>query len=86
MSKTIFENERREEARLRRPAQFGVYGVMEWHALIPAGRSTLRVPFRGGSMSGFGVTPATYSTTNAAVIRLIEESHWFRRGKIRRLS
>lgn len=55
---------------------------MEWNALIPVGRSTLRVRFSGGSATGYGVSPATFATDNRAVQRVIEESSFFRNGKI----
>lgn len=62
---------------------YGVYGMMEWVALIPAGRRVLRVHFTGGSMTGFGVAPATYTTDNAVVQRLIEQSGHYASGRIR---
>lgn len=65
---------------------YGVSGMMEWNALIPAGRCTVRVHFTGGTVTGYGVTPATFTTDNPAVIHLIEHSHWFRKGKIKLIS
>lgn len=67
-------------------ATYGVSGMMEWIALIPAGQNIVRVRFSGGSLSGYGVTPATFTTANPVVMRLIEESGYFRRGKIRLLN
>ncbi|MDE6296546.1 MAG: hypothetical protein K2L89_01755, partial [Muribaculaceae bacterium] len=32
---------------------------------------------------GYGMTPATFTTTNPVVMRMIEESSYFRNGKIR---
>ncbi len=61
---------------------YGVNGMMEWNALIPAGRTTLRVHFKGGTVTGYGVSPATFTTDNPAVIHIIEHSHWFRSRKI----
>ena len=61
---------------------YGVSGMMEWNALIPAGRTTVRVHFTGGTVTGYGVSPATFTTDNPAVIHLIEHSHWFRNRKI----
>lgn len=71
---------------LETPAKFGVYGVMEWVAVIPAGRSLVRVSFTGGSMSGFGQTPATFTTHNRAVAAIIRKSNWFATGRIVALS
>lgn len=61
---------------------YGVSGMMEWHALIPAGRATVRVPFTGGTVTGYGVSPATFSTENKDVMRLIEDSHYYKSGRI----
>lgn len=62
---------------------YGVEGMVEWNALIPAGGSTVRVHFEGGTVTGYGVTPATFATESPAVARLIEDSHWFKSGRIR---
>ena len=59
---------------------------MEWVAVIPAGRSLVRVSFTGGSMSGFGQTPATFTTRNRAVAAIIRKSNWFATGRIVALS
>lgn len=64
---------------------YGVYGIMEWQALIHTGRSSVRIPFTGGMLSAYGVVPATFSTANPALQRLIEQSAYFRRGKIVRV-
>lgn len=64
-------------------ATYGVSGMMEWVALIPAGHNIVRVRFSGGSLSGYGMTPATFTTINPVVMRMIEESSYFRSGKIR---
>lgn len=66
-------------------ATYGVYGIMEWQALIPAGRCTVRVHFTGGMMSGYGVTPATFSTANKALRQIIEQSDYYRNSKIVRV-
>lgn len=65
---------------------FGVYGLTEWETLIPAGRAKLRVRFTGGSLSGYGVVPATFTTYNLHVKLLIENSPQFKSGRIKRLA
>ncbi len=62
---------------------YAVYGLMEWVALLPVGGSVVRIPFTGGSISGYGVKPATFTTDNEVLQRLIENSRHFRSGKIR---
>ncbi|MDE6026917.1 MAG: hypothetical protein K2G23_02465 [Muribaculaceae bacterium] len=64
-------------------ATYGVSGMMEWVALIPSGRNIVRVRFSGGSLTGYGVAPATFRTTNPVVMDVIERSSYFKRGKIR---
>ena len=61
---------------------YGVNGMMEWNAIIPVGRTSVRVHFTDGTVTGYGVSPATFTTDNPAVIHLIENSHWFRHRKI----
>lgn len=61
---------------------YAIRGLMEFQALIPAGRSTVRIPFTGGALSGYGVTPATYRTSDPALQHLIEASPDFRKGRI----
>ncbi|MDE6409663.1 MAG: hypothetical protein K2K81_05395 [Muribaculaceae bacterium] len=64
-------------------ATYGVMGMMEWIALIPTGHNIVRVRFSGGSLSGYGVTPATFTTSNPVVMKMIENSHYFKSKKIR---
>ncbi len=64
---------------------YGVKGMMEWHALIPVGKNMLNVKFTGGTLTGYGVTPAKFITANAVVQKMIENSDAFKRGKIKLL-
>lgn len=64
---------------------YGVYGMTEWIALIPAGQAKIRVPFSGGSISGYGVRPATFSTGNEHLCRIIENSEYYKIKKIERI-
>ena len=66
-------------------AIYGVYGMMEWEAVIPTRSNKVKICFTGGSLSGYGTTPAKFSTTNPAIIHLIESSPQFRSGRIRLL-
>lgn len=62
---------------------YGVYNIVEWLAIIKAGKASVKVLFSGGAMTTQGVTPATHSTTNPVVQLAIERSSDFRSGKIR---
>ena len=61
---------------------YAVRGLLEWDALLPAGKSHIRIAFRDGEMGNNGVSPAKFTTSNAALQTLIEASPDFRSGKI----
>ena len=63
---------------------YEVSGLTEWVALIAIGKARIRVPFTGGSMTGFGSTPARFRTTSSAIAKIIESSNYFKTGRIRR--
>ena len=61
---------------------YGVSGMMEWQALIICGKVHVTVPFTGGSMNGYGITPAKYTTEDPFMQQVIERSEYYRKGKI----
>lgn len=65
---------------------YGVSGLLEWSAVIKAGKAAINVMFSGGSLNGYGITPATYTTSNAIIQAIIENSAYFQSGKIKLLS
>lgn len=65
---------------------YGVYGLMEWSALVGNDNVRMRIDFSGGSVSGYGVIPACYATDDPVVQTLIESSAHFRSGRIRLLN
>lgn len=64
---------------------YGVSGLMEWQAVFRHGRATLSARFSGGALTGYGVTPAEYTTSNPVAQHIIESSRQFRDGRIRLL-
>lgn len=64
---------------------YGVHGLTEITVNIPAGKAWMKVNFTGGSLTGYGVTPATFATANINVQTLIERSPQFCSGRIKRL-
>ena len=64
---------------------YGVSGLMEWQAVIRCGRATVNVLFTGGSVTGYGVSPAEYTTENPVVQAIIEGSEYYKSGRIRLL-
>lgn len=61
---------------------YGVIGLMEWIAVIAAGAATLKIRFSGGFPTANGITPAEFSTDNPVVQHAIENSDYFKNGKI----
>lgn len=61
---------------------YGVKGYMEWTALIKVGRVNFQVPFTGGAKSGYGMTPATYTCREKVFQKVLENSDYFKSGKI----
>lgn len=62
---------------------YGVYNLIEWHALLRMGKATVKVHFTGGSITTQGVTPATFTTENPVIQFAIEKSPEFACGKIK---
>lgn len=61
---------------------YGAPGLMEWQAQIKVGQATFTFLFSGGTLTGYGVTPALYSTNNKVYQAIIENSSYFKSGKI----
>lgn len=66
----------------KRRITYGVRGMMEYQALIPVGKATLRILFTDGSMNSLGAHPAKFTTDNFMIQHAIENSSDFKRGKI----
>ncbi len=66
---------------------YGVYGMMEYQALIKVGsKATLKVLFTDGSMTALGQNPARFTTSDFIVQHAIENSADFKRGRIKVVS
>lgn len=61
---------------------YGVSGLMDWTTNIKAGKATINVHFSGGALTAYGVTPATYSTSNPLFQMVIENSEHYKSGRI----
>lgn len=64
---------------------YAAVGLMEFVANVAIGKAVLRVSFTGGSMTQYGITPATFSTNNPIYQRAIENSAYFKNGRIQKL-
>ncbi len=71
---------------MREEKVYGIEGFLEWEALLGKGASRVRVLFKGGGMTAYGVTPAIYRTRNEVIQHLIEQSPYFRDGRIKEIS
>lgn len=58
---------------------------MEWIVSIIWGQVELMAHFKNGGMTENGSHPATYTTENAACQQVIENSDYFKKGKIKLL-
>lgn len=56
--------------------------MVEWHASLRVGANIIKVAFSGGSATAYGVTPAMFTTENAATQHLIEQTREFKSGRI----
>lgn len=61
---------------------YGAPGLMEWQAQIKVGKATFNFCFSGGTLTGYGVTPAIYTTSNKVYQAIIENSNYYKTGKI----
>lgn len=61
---------------------YGVSRLVDWVAHIKAGAASVRVHFTGGALTQYGVTPAEYTTDSPFLQRVIEQSDYFKEGRI----
>ncbi len=58
---------------------------MEWRGNFHLGKAIVVIDFTGGTFSGMGQTPATFTTSDPALQKIIEESGHFRSGRVKRI-
>lgn len=61
---------------------YGAPRLVDWVAQIKVGAATVRVHFIGGALTAYGVTPAEYTTDNPFIQKVIEQSSYFKEGRI----
>lgn len=66
--------------------KYGTTGLMEWMCSIAVGKARFSFLFSGGMFNGFGMVPATFTTSDAVQQRVIEDSFYFKSGKIKLLA
>ena len=64
---------------------YGVRGLMEWSILFPLPwekDAYIEVNFTGGQITGYGISPAKYTTRDPYIQSVIEKSPMFANRKI----
>lgn len=64
---------------------YGIFGMMEYQALIKVGKASMRICFTDGSITAMGSSPATFSTSSILTQKAIEHSGEYRRGLIKKV-
>ena len=70
------------------PKTYLVDGMMEWHLELETGLKRMpyiTVNFTGGQITGYGVSPARFTTDNPFVQNVIENSEYFSDKKSKRI-
>lgn len=62
---------------------YGAPRLVDWVAQIKVGAASVRVHFTGGALTSYGVTPAEFTTSNPFIQKVIENSSYFKEGRIR---
>lgn len=61
---------------------YGAPRLVDWVAQIKVGAASVRVHFTGGALTSYGVTPAEFTTSNPFIQKVIENSTYFKEGRI----
>ncbi len=64
---------------------YGIVGLLEWHGIVNSNGVNMKVEFTNGSVTAYGVAPATFTTENALTQHILENSDQFKSGRIRLL-
>ena len=65
---------------------YGINGLLEWHGYVHSNGVKMRVDFTNGSVTAYGVAPATFRTKHELTQHIIESSEEFKWGRIRLVS
>jgi len=61
---------------------YGIRGLLEWHGEVNSNGIRMKVDFTNGSVTAYGVAPATFTTKNAMTQHVIEHSDQYKSGRI----
>lgn len=62
---------------------YGINGLLEWHGIVSSKGIKMKVDFTNGSVTAYGVAPATFTTKDELTQHIIESSDQFKSGRIR---
>jgi hypothetical protein len=62
---------------------YGAHGMIEWHPVIKVGKAVFHFEFTNGALNAYGVTPAEYTTSDKVLQHVIENSAYFKQGRIK---
>ena len=68
---------------MRYKKTYGIDGLLEWHGIVECGGAKMKVSFTNGSVTAYGVAPASFTTENETTQFIIENSKQFKDGRIR---
>lgn len=62
---------------------YGIRGLLEWHGVVESkGGVKMKVDFTNGSVTAYGVAPATFTTRDELTQYVMENSEQFKKGRI----
>lgn len=62
---------------------YGINGLLEWHGTLQSHGIKMKVDFTNGSVTAYGVAPATFTTKDELTQHIIENSEMFKKGRIK---
>ena len=62
---------------------YGIHGLLEWHGTVDCNGVRMKVDFTNGSVTSYGVAPATFTTSDALTQHILEHSDQFKGGRIK---
>lgn len=61
---------------------YGIRGLLEWHGTVDSNGVRMKVDFTNGSVTSYGVAPATFTTSDELTQHILENSEQFKSGRI----
>jgi len=62
---------------------YGIHGLLEWHGVVVSPGAKMKVDFTNGSVTAYGVSPATFVTSDPLTQHIMENSEQFKGGRIK---